>query len=421
MPALLTSGCHRIQLANGIILLVYENPSADIVAGRLFFRQGSSSEPPEQAGLLALLAAVLTKGSRDRSAHEIAEFVESIGASFGTDVANDYFLVSLKSITADFPNLLALAAELLRYPSLPEAEIALEQRLALEALRSQREQPFNLAYTQLRQTLYGQHPYGLDALGTEETLASITQEHLQQAHQQYFRPDQLVISLAGRITPEAALTWVEAAFGDWQNPETSAPIASLPDRLDHCDRVVQSRQTQQLILMLGYATVDVRSPDYLALKTLAAYLGNGMSSRLFVELREKQSLAYEVSAFFPTRLGPAPFVAYLGTAIENGAQALAGLRFELDRLSQEPLTAAELEVTQRKILGQYALGKQSNAQLAQLYGWYETLGLGIDFDHQFSEAIAAVTREDLQRVAQTWLSQGCLSLIGPEEAIAALL
>ncbi|ABB57256.1 M16 family metallopeptidase [Synechococcus elongatus] len=421
MPALLTSPCYRSQLANGIVLLVYENPSANIVAGRLFLRQGSSSEPPEQAGLLALLSALLTKGSRDRSAHEIAEFVESSGASLGTDVANDYFLVSLKSVAADFPALLTLAAELLRYPSLPDAEFDLEQRLALEALRSQREQPFNLAYDQLRQSLYGQHPYALDTLGTETTLGSLSRDRLAAAHQQYFRPDQLVISVAGQITPEEAESWVEEVFGDWQNPPTPAPIALLPDRNQPSDRVSQVRQMQQLILMLGFATVDVRSPDYTALKLLAAYLGNGMSSRLFVELREKQSLAYEVSAVFPTRLGPAPFVAYLGTAIENGPQALAALRSELDRLSVALLSSEEVAVTQRKVLGQYALSKQSNAQIAQLYGWYETLGLGIDFDQQFPEAIAAVQATDLQRVAQTWLQQGCLSLVGPEAAIADLI
>ncbi|QFZ91450.2 pitrilysin family protein [Synechococcus elongatus] len=420
MPALLTSQCHRSQLANGIVLLVYENPAANIVAGRLFLRQGSSSEPPEQAGLLALLSALLTKGSRDRSAHDIADFVESSGASLGTDVANDYFLVSLKSVTADFPALLTLAAELLRYPSLPEAEFALEQRLALEALRSQREQPFNLAYDQLRQSLYGQHPYALDSLGTEATLSALSRDRLQEAHQHYFRPDQLVISVAGQITPEEALTWVEAVFGDWQNPPTPAPIALLPDRNQPSNRVSQSRQMQQLILMLGYATVDVQSPDYTALKLLAAYLGNGMSSRLFVELREKQSLAYEVSAVFPTRLGPAPFIAYLGTALENGPRALASLRSELDRLSEESLNPEEVAVTQRKVLGQYALSKQSNAQIAQLYGWYETLGLGIEFDQQFPEAIAAVQATDLQRVAQKWLQQGCLSLVGPEAAIADL-
>jgi zinc protease len=156
------------------------------------------------------------------------------------------------------------------------------------------------------------------------------------------------------------------------------------------------------------------------MKLLNTYLGNGMSSRLFVELREKQGLAYDVSAFYPTRLHRAPFGLYIGTAPHNLETAYKGLKQEADRLAAQPLEADELQVCKSKLLGQYALSKQTNAQLAQVYGWYETLGLGLDFDQVFQAQLRAVSIEDLQRAAQTCLGDPYVSVVGPQEAIDKL-
>jgi zinc protease len=157
--------------------------------------------------------------------------------------------------------------------------------------------------------------------------------------------------------------------------------------------------------------------DYAALKLLNSYLGNGLSSRLFVELREKRGLAYEVSAFYPTRLDPAQFVVYMGTAPENTDIALEGLQMEVDRLKEHSLDSEELQAAKNKVLGQYALGKQTNAQIAQIFGWYETLRLGIEFDLHFQEQIAAVTAELAQNVALQYLVEPYVSVVGPAAAV----
>jgi predicted Zn-dependent peptidase len=153
------------------------------------------------------------------------------------------------------------------------------------------------------------------------------------------------------------------------------------------------------------------------MKLLSTYLGNGLSSRLFVELREKRGLAYEVSAFYPTRLYPASFVVYMGTAPENTRIALEGLRTEVELLVNEEVSANSLQAAKNKILGQYALGKQTNGQIAQIYGWYEILGLGIDFDREFQELITSVTAQDALKSAQQYLQQPYTSLVGQEDAI----
>jgi predicted Zn-dependent peptidase len=417
---------YRAVLDNGMVVLVVDNPTADILAARIFTRVGSRYEQPEQAGISHLVSAVLTKGTQQLSSQEIAERVESVGASLGADAAADYCLLSLKTVSADFAEILELAAEILRSPSFPEAEVELERRLTLQGIRSMQEQPFAVAQNQLRQAMYQAHPYALPSMGSESTVSQLTQSDLQRYHQTYFRPDNMVVSIAGRIVPEEAIALVERIFGHWQVPVGSdgqvepLPVPKLPPVSAHPQRILTAQETQQAIVMLGYFAAAMHHSDYIVLKLLNTYLGNGLSSRLFVELREKRGLAYEVSAFYPTRLDASQFVVYLGTAPTNAAIALEGLQHEVERLTNVTLLSEELQAAKNKLLGQYALGKQTNAQLAQLFGWYETLGMGIEFDQTFQQQVKEVTVEEIQAVAKRYFGEPYISLVGPAIALESL-
>lgn len=406
---------HRSVLNNGITLIVVENQAADIISGRFFFKDaGTIVEHSQQAGLAHLVSTVITKGTENLSALEIAEQVESIGAGLGADTSTDYFSLSLKTVSGDFPPMLKLLGEIMRSPTFPTEEVELERKLTLEGIRSQREQPFNVAFNQLRQQMYPNHPYGISILGTEASVATLTPEELQQYHRTYFRPDNLVISLSGRITIEQASHLVAEVFGDWQQPEQPCPITTLnsPVATPSQQQIIQD--TQQSIVMVGYLGTKVNLEDYPVLKLISTYLGNGLSSRLFVELREKRGLAYDISAFFPTRLDTAPFITYMGTAPINTEVAIEGLTSEVARLTTQTLTETELQGAKNKLLGQYALGKQTNGEIAQTYGWYETLGLGIEFDQLFQDQISPITPDRIKSVANKYLSQPYISIVKPE-------
>lgn len=416
---------YRTVLDNGMAIVAVENATAEIVAARIFIGAGSCRETRQQAGLAHLLAAVMTKGTENWSSMEIAEKVESVGASLGTEASPDYFLLSLKTVTSDFESMLHLAGELLRSPVFPEVEVDLERRLTLQAIRSQKEQPMSIAFDRLRRNLYGDHPYAISGLGLAETVAEIARADLQRYHQTYFRPDNIVVSLTGCTHPEAAVAQIEKVFGDWKAPPTPLPPYKFPKIVSQPQHSIIPQDTQQSIVMLGYLAPSIaqdtvfqgKPSDYASLKLLSTYLGNGLSSRLFVELREKRGLAYDVSAFFPTRRATSHFIAYMGTAPQNTKTALDGLRFELDRLREVTLSEEELQTAKNKLLGQYALGKQTNAQIAQLNGWYEMLGLGIEFDRGFVDAITAVTPEIARECARQYLTEPYISLVGPESAV----
>lgn len=406
---------HRLILENGITLIVVENQAADIISGRFFLKNaGTIAEKSEQSGLAHLVSAVITKGTEHLSALNIAEKIESIGAGLGADASTDYFSLSLKTVSPDFPEMLKLLGEIMRSPVFPKSEIELERKLTLQGIRSQKEQPFNVAFNQLRQQMYPLHPYGISVLGTEASVSNLTRQDLQQFHQTYFRPDNLIISLSGRITKEQGVNLISEVFSDWQNPDQPCPHPQLVSPISNPSQSEIIQDTQQSIVMLGYLGTKVKNKDYPILKLLSTYLGNGLSSRLFVELREKRGLAYDVSAFFPTRLETAPFITYMGTAPTNTDIAIEGLSTEVERIAKETLTDEELQGAKNKLLGQYALGKQTNGEIAQTFGWYETLGLGVEFDQTFQAAIPPITPAMAQEVASKYLSQPYISIVKPE-------
>ncbi|WP_287131275.1 pitrilysin family protein [Candidatus Cyanaurora vandensis] len=404
----------RTNLTGGIRLIVLPT-AGEIVALRAFWLGGASLETPQTQGLAHLVGAVLPKGCAGLTSQDIAGKVEAVGASLGTDTHPDYFLLGLSCLKPDFAGLLALVAQLLREPDFPEIEVELERKNTLLAIRSQQERPFTVAYNHLRPQLYGaDHPYSFLDLGSAETVAALTRENLQTFHRESCVPERLVLCISGDLEPDTVLALVEQYFGDWR--AVPCPLPVLTAVQGQQSRQFLPQDTQQSTLLLGYPTVGIHHPDHPVLKLISTYLGSGLSSRLFVELREKQGLAYEVSALTPTRLGPSHFITYIGTSPQNLAIAEDGLRSEALRLAHTPLTPDELRVAQNKLLGQYALGKQSSAQVARLWGIYEVLGLGLDYDQQYAPRVKAITTEEVQRVASQYFTPGpTVTIVGPSE------
>jgi zinc protease len=403
------------QLANGLKFLLIPNHSSDIVAGRIFVRAGSVYDPPSLSGLSYLMTSLLTKGTVQRSAMEIAEHVESIGAGLKVEAHNDHIEISWKSVATDFPTLLRLVAEVLRTPKFPKVQVELERKVLLQRIRSQAERPLSLAFQQLRASIYQDHPYGRFLMGTEETVNQIDRENLVSQHAAYYQPERTVVSIAGRIDLVAAEKLVAEVFGDWQPQPLPTPIVEMPrfSSAEQPQHKFLAKSGQQSIVMLGHPAVAATDPDYFVLRTINSYLGSGLSSRLFVELREKRGLAYEVSSIFSMKAERAIFVVYMGTANDKVPMAIEGLQAELQRLCVTRWNAEELSTTQSKLLGKYALSKQTNAQLAYLYGWYESLGLGWDFDKRLVTEVEKITAQRVGEVARKYFDRTpYLSVVG---------
>jgi predicted Zn-dependent peptidase len=390
------------------VALVLANPTTDVVAGRVFVVGGSRCDGV-RSGIGQLLAAVLTRGTTTANAREIADAVESLGAGLGTEVQPDYFLVRFKGVSADWPALLGLVADLVRRPTFPETEVELERRLLLEAVHQRQQQPFAVAWDALRPRLYGEHPYGQPELGTAEAIAALTAADLQDHHRRWFQPDRLIVALAGRVEPEAVWAQIDQQFGDWGG--MAPPLPSPPCLASPGEVWVEHSHPQNWVLW-GWPAPAIAHVDAIPFHLVSVGLGDGPSSRLFVELREKRGLAYDVAAMFPWRAEASHLLAYASTAPADTDTTSAVLAQEIERWQAEPLPEWEWQMLQSKVLGQQALCCQTNGQWAQALGWREAMGLPLLWDRQFAQAIQAATPQDGQRVAQTYLRQGSRAIAG---------
>lgn len=410
------SPIHHVQLENGIRLLAIEKTDVDIVAAHFFWQGGASANRTEQAGLAHLTAALMTKGTDNHCAQAIAESVESMGALLGAECAPDYSGLALKSVSTDFPSLLSLASDIIRNPSVPEEELERERQLTLQAIRAQEEQPFAAAMIPLQKALFGTHPYADSMAGTVETVSLFSQIDLVNFHRSHIRPDTTVISICGNISVDKAEHLVRNLFSEWHLPRSLKPLSPPIDPfpvLQGERRLETVQDTQQTIAVIGYRAPSIYSQDWPALKLLAVHLGGGLSSRLFVQLREKQGLAYDVSASYSSRRYEAPLIAHIGTAPVNADRAIASLKAEIEHLRNHPLSEQELLLAKRKITGQYALSKQTNAQIAQVMGWYEMLGLGVDRERSYLARIEALSANTVLEAAREHLQHPVTSVAGP--------
>jgi len=414
------SGFSSHELSGGLPLMVREHPGPSILAARLVIRGGSGADPEGQRGAHQLLAGLMTRGCGDLSAEALADLVEGAGAGLRAEAMEDAIVLGLKCAAADAESLLPLLITMVRQPHLAADQLQLERRLNLQTLQRQKEDPFQVAHDQLRHLLYGEGPYGHDPLGIEAEVAGLEQGQLQPLVQGLGAGGSVLV-LCGQ-PPQRTVELLEQALAaaPWSTFAPTAPAAGEIAVADQDQRHGSEEQdTEQLVLMLGARTVPLGHPDSVALRVLQAHLGMGMSSRLFVVMREERGLAYDVGVHLPARCGASPFVMHLSTSIDRSAEACGALLEEWQRCLDEPLAPEALALALAKYQGQDAMGRQTCSQIAERQALVYSHALPADHVERSLAAAAALTPADLQTAARRWLGQPALSLVGPAEALTA--
>jgi predicted Zn-dependent peptidase len=411
-----------LSLSGGLPLRIERRPGPAILAAQLVVRGGSGADPSGARGAHQLLAGLMTRGCGDLDAEALADLVEGAGAALRADAQEDALVLALKCAAADADVLLPLLLRMVRQPRLAEDQFELERQLNIQTLQRQREDPFQLAHDQLRQQLYDDGPYGHDPLGVEDDLLALTPKQLSPLAAGL--GDQGAVLVVCGDPPDDTLGLLETELerSPWC---TSGPLPSTGDaatashsrqRLTH-----QEQDTEQLVLMLGAATVPLGHPDALALRLLQCHLGLGMSSRLFVTMREERGLAYDVGVHLPPRCGAAPWVMHLSTSAERAEEATACLLEEWQRLLEVPLSEAERQLALAKFLGQEAMGRQTCGQIAERQALVLSHGLPDDHIARVLERAPELGADDLQAAARRCLNAPALSLVGPSPALEAAM
>lgn len=402
----------RERLPNGLTLLVRENPSVPVVAVSIMVRAGSRWEHGDNAGITNLLQQVLVKGTRSRTALQIAEEAEGIGGGISASGDIDNSEIRGVALARHWRRLVELLADVTLNSTLPESEIEAERRSALSALKSRADQPFQRAYDTMMGRVYGPHPYALRTLGRSEIVARLDRAALLDHYRAFYRAGRAVISVSGDVSTREVAAEVRRLFAEMPAGEGSVPApATAPTTAG--GRELVNHPAAQAQVMVAFLGPSIAHQDYAAVKVLSVALGGGMAGRLFTELRDKQGLAYSTGAINPSRVDASVLVAYLGTAPANADRAEEGMLRELARLAAERVSPEELARAKSYLMGQFNLDRRTNARLAWYQAFFESAGVGYDFADRYVKAVEKVTADDLMRVARTYLSTPAIVSLRP--------
>jgi zinc protease len=419
-PAAQAGAFSRHTLPNGLTVIISTNRSADLVSVQVVTDAGQRMMEPGQAGIAAFVTSMLVRGTQRRNAQEIAVAVESVGGTIGTSTAQDYSQLSTITPSRHLDLALDVLADMVTNAKFDPADIETQRRITLSVIRQRLDQPSIRVQEIAAGSIYPYHPYGLPLAGTIETVTALTRDDLVRFYQTFYIASNMVVVVAGNVTQDAALDKVRRAFGNIRTgilPQRARLLPSIEKALAPRPlRPVEIRETQRTAsawIAISYATPEIGHRDWTALRVLDTILGSGLSSRLFVEIRERRGLAYSVSSAYLTRAGPSMLLLIAATDAGNLQQVIDGMLREATKLAETPVSAEELERAKNRIIGTNALNHEDLRNQAFLLGWYEVLGVGFEFDRRIPDLISKVTAADVQRVARVYLKNPVIAIVSP--------
>jgi zinc protease len=377
-------------------------------------RSGSAFETVETAGVTNFLQRMMLRGTKRHSALELAEAAEELGGTLEASGDVDYAELRGTALARHWEALLTLLAEVVTEPTLPAAEIERERTLILGQLQMRADQPFPRAFDAVLADLYGGHPYARPALGRTESVKRLQRDAVLERYTAAYRADRMVLAVAGGVPGRRVISAAEKLFKRLPGPSITATPPTT-EAAPRGDRRLLERDARQAQVLVGFLAPPITHPDYAAMRVLAAVLGGGTSSRMFVELRDRRGLAYSTGVMTTNRAGPSIFLPYIGTAPGNADAAVAAVLAEVNRLRNDRVEERELARAKAWLLGNLAMDRRTSGRHAWYLAFFELVGGGWDWPERFARAVGAVTVSDLTRVADRYLAEPTVVVLRPAE------
>jgi zinc protease len=406
---------YKAVLRNGIRLVIKEDHSLPIISVVAAFDGGIRRETPENNGINNLVAMMLTRGTTKLTAQAVAERIGRIAADVSGFSGRDSLGLKTEFLSKYRDEGWEIFADVLANPSFDSDELDKVREIAGAAIDRTKDDLTQRTVDLFKKTLYRDYPYALPLIGTKKNVESISREDLISYYRDVAVPEHMVISVVGDEKPEEVLKRVVDLFGGLSGTATAAPTIKPASRSASPLKAVETAaEKEQAHIMYGFLGTDYLSEDSYAMEVLTAAL-SGMGGRMFMELREKQGLAYAVDAFNVGGVSPGFFGVYMATAPKNLSVAVDGIKKELTRIRDDGITPEELTRSKNYLIGNFELSLQENLTTASLMAADELYGLGYDYFRRYPERIDAVTESDVRRIAQTYLNQenSVLTIIMP--------
>ncbi len=412
-------GVAQVTLENGAQLLVLQDSSVPLVSIRTAAKGGLLDETDENNGVTSLTGELLVRGTEKYSAERLIQDVDSMAGAISGQSGRNSLGLRGDFLKESFQKGFEYYSSCLLEPIFPEEELAREKKNQLEAIIARKDNPSAIAFKNLAQTLYdAEHPYSRPLLGTEESVGNLSREHVLDAYHTQLRPDDLTVVVVGDVDIPTTIQMVQQRIGRAQPHEKARrfQLPAAPQAPDSFREVLTHKDKQQAQLVFGFLGLDLRDERRPALDVLCSVM-SGQSGRLFMELRDKQSLAYSVGAFSLEGLSKGYFATYIGTAPEKLATAEEGIRLELDKLKKDLVRPDELAKAQRYLIGAHEIALQRATSRAGTMALNQAYELGYDEHLRYAERIEAVSLADVQSVSRQIIDfdHSVRSIVTPEQ------
>ncbi len=405
-PALALPGIEKRRLANGLPVWVVESHDVPVVQVDLVVAHGSGSDPAGRFGTASFTTAMLENGAGGRSALEIADAIDYLGAELVASSSTDAMGVRLHVPVARLKDALAIMADVALRPTFPAEEIDRERKDLLTSLVQARDDPAALASLAFSRVLYGAaHRLGTMQVGTPASIDRFTSEQLKSFYDANFRPENAALIVVGDVTPGEVLPLLEKSFGEWHGSGAAAGAAALPAVAEPAARkiyLVDKPGAAQSEIRIGWIGVARGTPDYFPVVVMNTLLGGSYQSRLNMNLREKHGYTYGASSNFDMRSVPGPFTAAAAVQTDKTAPALTEFFKELDAIRTD---APAKDVAQAKnyVSLRYPAAFETTREIARQLETQFVYRLPDDFFSSYVAKVRAVTPADVKRVAAKYI------------------
>ncbi|CAN5785158.1 hypothetical protein BH23GEM10_BH23GEM10_07410 [soil metagenome] len=404
-PAVALPAIQHFRLDNGMNVLLMQKTDLPLVQLNIIVDAGTVRDAADRTGVASMTAAMMDEGAGGRSALEIADAFEMLGARFGIGAGTHSASLSLRTATDRLDEALAIAADVLLRPDFSEAELERLRAERLTGLVRRHDEPGSIAAVLADATLFGPaHPYGRSGGGDEASLRAMTTADLRRFHERYYVPGTATAILVGDIDGARARRLLERAFGGWTaDAEAVAAAVAEPEQVrGRMIYLVDKPGAAQSVVRLGRIGVPRTTRDYYALEVMNVILGGSFTSRLNQNLREDKGYTYGASSGFGYMPGSGPWSASASIQTQSTGAALAEFMNEL-RGMREPIPADEVDRARNFLAMRYPAGFQSVAGIAARIGEMSQYNLPADYFNRYVENVRAVTHADVERVAREYI------------------
>lgn len=395
-------------LKNGLRVIVVQKTTIPIVDARLMIKTGGEADPSQLAGLADMTASLLTKGTKTRSAEEIAREVEALGATLTSGGGWDASTISLNVMSSNLSAAFGYLADVVRNPVFKKDEIERLRAQDLDALQVSMHDPGDLAGFVAARVLFGPAPYGHNLGGTPSSLKRIKRTDIVEFHQRHYSPKNAILVFGGDIAPDKAYALAEQRFGTWSGGQTISSVRQSAKPMLQTGRVVvidmpDAGQAAVTVTRPGIKRVD---PNYSVAIVSNSVLGGGYSARLNEEIRIKRGLSYGAGSGFDLRRDIGPFVASAQTKNESAAEVASLMLAEMRKMGEEPVADVELGPRQANLIGNFGRSLETSEGLVGRVSFLALVGLPLDELNRYISGVQSVTAEQIQKFSTVHLSDG---------------